>query len=399
MEQKRQLVGRLEDIPKERPTYKGPLIAHKTELYTTPEQEEYLKQNACTCRHLWNQLLAHFKSPDVKWNKYEAKKYFQDVLRKDFPWYKDAYSSSLYNIFYYDMQTAYDHFFRRLKTHKPPYGYPVFKSKDKHNKFSIRMAAAIKIYGRYIKLPKLDKPIKMRRKVRFKGTVSMASFSLHAGKWYVSLLVRIEDYPEYNQPYDSVGVDFGLSELAVLSDGTVFHSDHTLKKNLKRLKKLQIAIKTHKKNSSKREKVLGSNRRNKAKQKIARLHKRIADQRSAILHNVSDYLTKNYKVICLEDLNVKGMTKNHHVVRAINDASFGTLRRQIEYKAKLRGCQVIVIDRWEPTSKTCCACGSYHKEMVVGVELLTCDCGNVMDRDLNAAINIERAGLELLSQQ
>lgn len=128
---------------------------------------------------------------------------------------------------------------------------------------------------------------------------------------------------------------------------------------------------------------------------VAKLHKRISDQRQAVLHELSDRLTRDYKVICLEDLNVKGMVRNGNLARPISDAGFGTLRRMIEYKAELRGVEVSFIGRFEPSSKTCSECGQIH-DMPLDKRTMECDCGNVMDRDENAARNILARGLDTL---
>jgi putative transposase len=143
-------------------------------------------------------------------------------------------------------------------------------------------------------------------------------------------------------------------------------------------------------------KVKGSNRRAKARLSVAKLHKRIADQRKAVLHELSDHLTRNYKVVCIEDLNVKGMAKNHRLARAVSDAGFGTLRQMIEYKAALRGVKVAVIGRFEPSTRMCSKCGQLH-DMPLDKRMMDCDCGNVMDRDHNAALNILRFGLDTLT--
>ena len=172
----------------------------------------------------------------------------------------------------------------------------------------------------------------------------------------------------------------------VFSNGEVFPENNALKRNLKALKRKQRRL-------SRKQK--GSNRRARAKLAVAKLHKRISDQRQAVLHELSDRLTRDYKVICLEDLNVKGMVKNGKLARPISDAGFGMLRRMIEYKAELRGVEVAFIGRFEPSSRTCSECGQIH-DMPLDKRTMACDCGNVMDRDLNAARNILARGLDTL---
>ncbi|MTW20200.1 RNA-guided endonuclease InsQ/TnpB family protein, partial [Allochromatium palmeri] len=171
-----------------------------------------------------------------------------------------------------------------------------------------------------------------------------------------------------------------------LSTGEVIPANPALKKNLKRLQRRQRTLSR---------KVKGSRRRAKAKLKVARLHQRIRNQRQAVLHELSDHLTRTYQVITIEDLNVTGMTKNRRLARAVSDAGFGELRRQIEYKAQWRGVTVIIADRWFPSSKTCHACGQTH-DMPLSQRTLVCDCGHVMDRDLNAAKNLDQYGRDAL---
>jgi putative transposase len=143
--------------------------------------------------------------------------------------------------------------------------------------------------------------------------------------------------------------------------------------------------------------VKGSNHRAKAKLKIQKLHFRIANQRQAVLHELSDYLTKNFDVITIEDLNVKGMVKNRKLSRAISDAGFGYLRQMIEYKAKLRNCVVVVANRFFPSSKTCSCCGKIKTDLTLADRIFTCECGFSADRDFNAALNLNKYGLDTLT--
>ena len=133
----------------------------------------------------------------------------------------------------------------------------------------------------------------------------------------------------------------------------------------------------------------GSNRRARAKLKVAKLHFRISNQRQAVLHELSDHLTSHFDQIVIEDLNVKGMVKNHKLARSISDAGFGYLRQQIEYKARLRNCELIIADRFFPSSKRCSDCGAIKKELSLSERIYHCDCGLNIDRDLNSAINLE----------
>nr|WP_242445443.1 transposase [Chromatium okenii] len=169
--------------------------------------------------------------------------------------------------------------------------------------------------------------------------------------------------------------------------GKVFSANQKLKASLKKLVKLQRNL---------TKKVQWSNRRAKAKLAIVKLHFRIARQRQALLHELSDYLTKNFDVITIEDLNVKGMLKNRKLSRAISDAGVGYLRQMIEYKAQLRNCVVVVANRFFPSSKTCSCCGKVKTNLSLADRTFTCECGFSADRDLNAALNLNQYGLDTL---
>jgi len=355
------------------------LLAHKIELRPTLEQTEYLDK-ACGCRrHCYNQLLAHFMKDGVNWSKKAAQQYYMKVLRVEFPWYNEVFIRATENAIN-DLDNAYSHFFRRVKLGQKP-GYPKFKKKNINDSFTMREVGKKVIEGRKLKISRLGSTINMRQKVRFEGKVKRVTVSKRAGKYFASILVETDSYDGKNPEQKSVGVDFGIKDLATCSNGKVFPANQKLKASLRKLKRKQRQLSRKKK---------GSNRRAKAKQAVAKLHYRISNQRSAVLHQVSDYLTKTFKLITIEDLNVKGMVKNHKLARAVSDAGFYMLRSQIEYKANLRNVDVVIADRWFPSSKICSNCGEKNSELVLGVSEWVCQhCNTAHDRDLNAAINLE----------
>ena len=361
------------------------LIAHRIELRPTPEQAVYLNQACGARRHCYNQLLDHFSQPGVKWSKAAAYQHYMTVLRIAFPWYSEVSSRVTRNAID-DLDAAFKGFFRRIKNGSKKPGYPRFKKKDVNDSFALREPSKFAVDGRTLRIERLKTRIKMRQPLRFTGQTKQATISKRAGRFFVSVLVETQDYNPHAPDQPSVGVDFGIKALAVLSTGEVIPANQRLKKNLKTLRRRQ-------RNLSRKQK--GSRRRAKAKLKVARLHQRIGNQRQAVLHELSDKLTRTYQVITLEDLNVQGMTKNRRLARAVSDAGLGELRRQIEYKAQWRGVTVVIADRWFPSSKTCHACGQLH-EMPLSQRTLVCDCGHVMDRDLNAAKNLDRYGLDAL---
>lgn len=385
------------------------LLAHKIELRPTAEQAEYFARACGSRRHCYNQLLAHFQQPGVKWSKSAAYQHFIRVTRPAFPWYNEVSSRVTRNAID-DLDNAYKHFWRRVNENKPAnpkaktfrerFGYPVFKKRGKGESFALRESNKFDVQGRTLRIERLPSRVALRQPLRFTckpeqqkdGTVKdgrpkQVTISQQAGKFYASILVDTDDYNPHAPEGEAVGVDFGVKSLAVLSDGRVFPANQKLKANLKRLKRRQRRL------SRKRK---GSNRSAKARRSLAKLHRRIADQRRAVLHEVSDHLTRHYRVVCIEDLNVKGMAKNHRLARAVNDAGFGTLRQFIEYKAELRGGTVVVIGRFEPSTRMCSKCGQLH-DMPLDKRMMDCDCGNVMDRDHNAALNILRFGLDTLT--
>lgn len=361
------------------------LLAHKIELRPTATQADYLARACGSRRHCYNRLLAHFKQPGVKWSKAAAYQHYIKVIRPAFPWYHEVSSRVTRNAID-DLDNAFKHFFRRLKLGQKP-GFPTFKKKGIGDSFALRETAKFDVEGRTLRIERLAGRIKMRQPLRFTGTTKQITLSQQAGTFYASILVDTQDYNPHAPKDEAVGVDLGIKNLAVLSDGKVFPANQKLKANLNRLKHRQRRL---------RRKVKGSRRRMRAKTSLAKLHQRIARQRQAVLHEVSDHLTRNYKTICIEDLNVRGMAKNHRLARAVTDAGFGMLRQFIEYKAALRGGTVVVIDRFAPSSRMCCQCGQLH-EMPLEKRQMICACGNVMDRDRNAAHNILNFGLDTLT--
>ena len=360
------------------------LLAHKIELRPTAEQADYLARACGSRRHCYNQLLEHFSQEDVKWSKAAAYQHYIKIIRPAFPWYNDVSSRVTRNAID-DLDNAFKHFFRRVKLGQKP-GFPTFKKKGIGDSFALREKPKFDVEGRELRIEKLKTRIKMRQPLRFTGTLNQVTISQRAGKFYASVLVETDDYNPHAPKQEAVGVDFGIKSLAVTSDGAVFPANNALKRNIRALRRKQRRL-------SRKQK--GSNRRARTKFAVAKLHKRISDQRQAVLHELSDYLTRTYKIICLEDLNVKGMVRNGKLARPISDAGFGMLRRMIEYKAELRGVEVSLIGRFEPSSKTCSECGQIH-DMPLDKRTMECDCGNVMDRDENAARNILARGLDTL---
>lgn len=364
------------------------LLTHKIEMRPSAAQSEYLDRCMGSARHLYNQLVSHFSQDGNKWSKSKARKIFYDLRDTQFPWYKEI-SANIFQSTIDDLDAAFKHFFRRVKQGIKPYGYPAFKKKGQKDSFSIRHTLKFRVDGRNLFFERFNKgrndaPLRLRENLRFEGATKQMTISKRAGKYFASILVDTKSYDDKSDvsTQEVVGIDFGVKDLATCSDGTVFKATKAMKRSAKKLAKLQRSQKRKQKTSK---------RYAKTKQRIAKLHKRVADQRSAALHELSDYVTKNFDNIVIEDLNVSSMIKNRKLSRAISDVGFYELRRQIEYKAKLRGRNVTVVDRWFPSSKLCSGCRSKNDDLVLSDRDWTCsDCGAHHDRDMNAAINLSK---------
>ena len=285
----------------------------------------------------------------------------------------------------WNLDAAFTHFFRRCALKKQgkwtgKLGYPRFKTKKK-GLGSFRLTGRIVVSEKAIELPRLGQLRLKERGYLPTGGVQIlaATVSEQAGHWYVSVQVEQEQAVAPNCG-PVVGIDLGIKNLATLSDGEVIANPRHLKRRLKKLKRLQRMV-------SRRQK--GGKNRKKAVRTLARLHRQIQQQRSNTLHQATTRLAKTKSVLVIEDLHVSGMLKNHHLAQAIGDVGFYAFKRQLLYKASWYGSSVILADRWEPSSKRCSACGWIDADLTLADRTFHCEqCGLVLDRDLNAAINL-----------
>ena len=374
----------------------------KVALDPTPSQERRLLSHAGAARFAYNAMLAHVKAAlDVgekpEWSFWSIRKRWnadKDTIavgEDGKPWWqensKEAYSSGIEalakGLSNWSKSRKGDRKGRRV-------GFPKFKSKSKTTpRFAYTAGGFGLIEGdpKTLRLPKIGRVHCMENVANRvgDGRVLRMTISQHAGRWYASLTVERDDKPVTNPPKGgAVGVDLGVKNLATLSDGTVVENPRYLRKSERKLKKAQQAL---------GRKVKGSNRRAKAKAKVARIHARVANRRSDAMHKLTAWLTNKYSDISIEDLHVAGMVKNRHLAKSISDAAFGEFRRQLEYKTARSGAALHVVDRWFASSQTCSNCGSVKAKLSLSERTYRCDsCGLVLDRDLNAAINIQVAG-------
>jgi putative transposase len=368
--------------------------AYKTELDLNNQQVTACRKHAGVARWTYNWGLARKqeayhatgKSPSAM----DLHRELNALKQTDVPWMyevsKCAPQEALRNL-----DTAFAHFFRRVKLKQQgmwrgKLGYPHFKSK-KHGLGSFRLTGSIVAFPDAIQLPRLGRVrLKEHSYLPTEAKILSATVTERAGHWYVSLLVEQEQVVPENDGA-IVGVDLGIKALATLSDGTVIPNPRPLKRRLKIIKRFHRAVSR---------KMKGSQNRRKAAHRLARLYRKVSNQRQNTLHQVTTQLAKTKSVVVLEDVHVSGMLKNHHLAQAIADVGFGELRRQLVYKAAWYGSRVILADRWEPSSKTCSGCGWYDETLELKDRIFHCqnpqrpDCGLVLDRDLNAAINLSK---------
>lgn len=363
------------------------LRAHKIKLDPNQEQATYFAKACGVARHAYNWSLAEWKAQyeaGLKPNEAALRKQYNAIKPVEFPWAlevtKNAPQQAIKNA-----GTAFSNFFRKVKAGKKgkDCGYPKFKKKGLHDAFRAdngppkKGVSAVQVDGKRVKLPIIGW-VKMREERRFPGCIQSTTVSRQADGWYISILVETDERL-HQESTGVVGVDFGLKALATLSTGESIPGPKPHRRLDGRLRRLNRSLARKRK---------GSANWKKAKTKLSRLHKRLADIREDALHKLSHHLTTQFDVIGIEDLNVKGMAANSRLARSVNDAGLRSLRTKIEYKAAMTGATVVVVDRWFPSSKTCSQCGQHHPEIVLGVETLRCECGLTIDRDLNAAINL-----------
>ena len=355
--------------------------AYKTEIDPNNVQKTILRKHAGAARFAWNWALGRIIRKESKPNAITLHRELNALKPKDFPWMyevsKCAPQEALRNL-----QTAFLNFFKENKKGKKA-GFPKFKSKHR-NKPSFKLTGTIKIEEKRIQLPRLGwLRLKEHEYLPSKSKILSATCSEHAGKWFVSISVQEE--VNCNVGSGFLGIDLGIKTLATCSDGTVFKSPKALSGNQKHLKKLQ-------KRCSRQQK--GSKRREKTRKKIGSLHYRIGCIRKDAIHKATSWVakTKQPKIIVLEDLNVIGMLKNHNLAKSVSDASFHEFRRQMTYKQAWNGGSVLEADRFFPSSKTCSECGCVKEDLMLSDRIYQCDCGFKIDRDLNAAVNLEKYG-------
>lgn len=368
------------------------LRAYRYRIYPTDEQKVLFAKTFGCCRFVYNwalnlKITAYQERKETLGNVYLTN-LMKSELKAEYEWLSDVNSQSLQSALR-NLDTAYTNFFRNTKA----VGFPKFKSRKDRQSFLCPQHCRVDFEKGTITIPKAkDIPAVLPRK--FKGTVKTVTVSMApSGKYFASVLVdtAIQELPvTLIQDDTTLGIDLGLKSLAVCSDGRTFDNPKNLQRSLDRLKLLQKRLSCKQK---------GSSNRNKARIRVAQLQEHIANSRKDNLHKITYALTHDSQVrtICMEDLNVKGMQRNHHLAQAVSDVSFGMFLTLLEYKCKWYGVNLVKIDRFAPSSKTCGKCGYIYKGLKLSERSWICpECGTHHDRDFNAACNIKEFGLKAL---
>jgi len=361
------------------------LKSYKYKLRPNKEQIILLNKHFGSIRFVYNYFLnerkIEYETNKNSLNYYDNARSLTELKKiEEYSWLKEINSQSLQDSLK-NLETAYKNFFRFKK------GFPKFKSK--HNKNSFCIPQSVKLENGKLNVPKFNDPIDLILHRTFNGIIKQCSISkTSTNEYFVSILVESE-HNKLEKTGKTIGIDLGLKDFVITSEGYKYKNNRYTKTYTKKLKEDQQHLSR---------KIRGSNRYNKQKLKVATIHKKITNSRIDNLHKVSIDLIRKYDTIILEDLNIKGMIKNHKLAKHIADASWSKLITMLNYKAEWNDKTIVKIDRFFPSSKTCNCCGYINQNLKLDMREWTCpSCSIKLDRDFNASKNILKEGLKIIS--
>ena len=367
--------------------------AYKFRLYPDKEQKILINKTIGSSRFVFNYFLNLWNEEYKKTGKglsYNKCAVIIPTLKKsdEYSWLKEVDSIALQSSIK-NLEDSFNRFFKKQNK------APRFKSKKSpiQSYITKNVRNSIQIQGNRIKLPKL-KMVMFANSREINGRILRATISRKAsGKYFISLLVE-ENIQELEKTNNSVGIDLGIKDFAILDDGTVYNNNRYTTKMAKQLAREQRKLSRRYEQAKKDGKKLEDAKNyQKQKIKVAILHEKVANQREDFLNKVSTIIIKNHDVICIEDLNTKGMLRNHKLAKSISDVSWSMFVAKLQYKADWYGKRVVKIDRWFASSQICSSCGVNSGKKTLDIRYWECECGAKHDRDINASINIKNEGL------
>lgn len=367
-------------------------IANKIRIYPTKEQEKQLFQFAGTSRFAWNESLAYrqdrYDNQKLNTTVQECIEHLQDLKRNnpDYAWLNNI-PEAITKQAIKDLDKAYKSFF------KSGFGKPKFKKKGKCNtSFYQRTDNFYQIDAIHIKITGIKTPVKIK-KIDIPKKVANTRVSFDGKYWYLSYAYEIEE--NTNNGIEELGVDLGIKDLAIISDGRKFkniNKTQTIKKLEKQKKRLQRQVSRKYEMNKQSKKFIKTENIKKLEQKIRMIDRRLANIRNTYIHEVTkDLVRTTPKKIVIEDLNVKGMMRNKHLSKAVANQCFNKFRQYLTYKCQMNGIELVIADRWFPSSKKCSCCGNIKKDLKLKDRTYVCvACGLKIDRDFNASINLSK---------